>query len=305
MLDGRGGKGVVQVVRADPQIPARRLISFTAQLMGRAALALAEIENLPVAQAVEIFHAHIGAAEIVDRHIAFRRVPQVFAHEHRRHAAQKRAQIPIALGVRRQEDHTVHLAADHEFKEDALLFRTAQGIAQDNIVSPVPGLSVNIVCHLRHKRIGDIRHNQAEQLCAFHHHGAGNRVRGIIHLPAQLQNALPGLFADLRTPRQGPGNRRVGDARGPRDILDGHLLHRLHLRRKNLRCIFVCIVAEKFFRSKKPTAFRELTGFRHAECKFSGTFPKTRRSSSGNMTNTARHHGNTVLRAFDKPRGSG
>ena len=135
-------------------------------------------------QMVQVLHAHPCPTEIVHGDIALRGIPQVLPDKHSGHAAQERFQGMVALGIRRQQDHPIHLAADHELKEHAFLFKTSQGVAQDNVVSPVPGLAVNVIGQFRHEGIGDVRDNQSQELGAFHHHGAGHGVGGVIHFPA-------------------------------------------------------------------------------------------------------------------------
>ena len=229
VLDGGGHKGVVHIARLQTQLLAGRRVAVAAQLVSHAAAPLAEVQDVPMPQLVEILHAQHRAAMIVHRHKTLRRVPQVLAHENGRDPRQKPRQRAVTLRLRRKQDHAVHLAADHQLKQTPLLFQRAQRIHQDDVVPPRPRLAVDVVRQLRHERVGDVRHDQPQQLRRLHHHRPRHRVRRVIHLPAQRQDPLPRLFADLGAARQCPRYRGIGYPRRPRDVLDGDLFHGLRL----------------------------------------------------------------------------
>ncbi len=97
VFDGGQREGVVAVLRRQAQFLTGGGIALGTELMGGAAPAAAEIENLPVAQAVEIFHAHVRPAVVVHRDVALRHLPEVLSHKHCGQAGEIGAQLLVTL----------------------------------------------------------------------------------------------------------------------------------------------------------------------------------------------------------------
>ena len=232
IFNGGAGEGVVAELGGKSQVLTGGGVAFAAELVGDTALPLAEIENIPVPQPVQVLHTHIGPPEIIHGDIALLGIPEVFSHKHCGKPGEEGLQAVVALGPRGQENHTVHLAADHQLKQLPLLLNVPGGVAEDNIVASGPGLTVNVIGKLGHKGIIDARKNEPQKLGAFHDHGPGHGVGGVVHFFADIQDSSSGFLADFRAAGQSPGHGGIGDAGGFCHILDGNVFHTVTSLRK-------------------------------------------------------------------------
>ena len=238
ILDRGQRKGVVAVLGRQPEILTGGGVALGSELVGGAAPAAAKIQNVPVAKAAEVLHAHIRPPVVIHRDVALRHLPQVLAYEHRGQAGQIGAQLFVALRAGGNQDDAVHLPPDHQLKQLLFLLQVPGGVAQNDIVASGPGLTVDVVGQIRHEGVVYPRKNQAQQFGAFHYHGPGHRVGRIIHLLADLEDPLPGIYADLRAAGQGPGNGGVGNAGCFCNVFDGNILHKLASLAKIFRTFF-------------------------------------------------------------------
>ena len=200
-------------------------IALCAELVSRAASPAPKVKDLPVAQFVEVFNAHLCAAEIIHGYIALRHLAQVLADEHRRDPAEIRVQLFVALHACGRKKDPVDLPSDHQFKKLALQLRIPGRIAQNDIISPGTGLPVDVICQLRHEGVIHAGDDQPQQFGAFLDHGASDCVYRIVHLLADLKNTTACLLADLRTSGECAGNSGIGDAGSFCNVFDRNIFH--------------------------------------------------------------------------------
>ena len=241
--DGGTGKLAVDEALLEPQLLTGFHVALRPELVG-GGVAAAEVQDVPVAQLIEVFGADIGAPAVVHSHVALGLVPEVLTEEHRGDLVGVGPDVLIGLGALGDDEDAVHLPSQQQLDHRLLLLQIRAGVAQHHVIAMGPGAHLRVIGQLGHKGVVDGGHHQADEVRLLHHHGAGHVVGGIAHLVAELDDALPGVATDLGTARQGAGNRGIGDARRLGDIFQGHTFHLYRLlhaaeNRKRFRFIFL------------------------------------------------------------------
>ena len=224
IVDGGVGKFAVEKALFQPQLLAGFHIPLCPELMRRG-VAAAEIQNVPVAQLVQIFGADVGAPAVISGHIALGLIPEILRQEHRGHLIGISPNILIGLGALGHDENTVHLAAQQQLDHRFFLLQIRSGIAQHNIVPVGTGAHLRVIGQFRHELVVNGRDHQANQVRFLHDHGPGHIVGRVAHLVAELDNTLTGVASNLGTAGQGAGNRGIGDAGCLGNIFQGHAFH--------------------------------------------------------------------------------
>ena len=194
-------------------------ISVRSELMGRGTGTLTEIENVPVAQLIEVLGAQIGAPAVVNGHIALGLAPQVFAEKHRGDLIQIGLEVIVGSGALRDDEDPIHLSAQQQLEHGLFLLQVRTGITEHDIITVGTGADFRVVGKLRHELVVHRGDHKSDEVGALGHHGPGHKVGGVAHLIAQLQNPFPGLAADLGAAGKGTGYGSIGDACCFGDIL--------------------------------------------------------------------------------------
>ena len=188
-------------------------------------MAAAEVENIPVAQLIEVLGADVGPPAVVHGHVALGLVPEVFAEENRGHLVRVSPDVLVGLGALGDDEDAVHLPAEEELYHRLLLLQVRPGVAEHDVVPVSPGAHLGVIGQFRHELVVDGGDHQPDEPRALGHHGAGHVVGGVAHFITKLDNALPGVAADLVAAGEGAGNGGVGDARRLGDVLQGYTFH--------------------------------------------------------------------------------
>ena len=187
--------------------------------MGRGTGTLTEIENVPVAQLIEVLGTQIGAPAVVNGHIALGLAPQVFTEEHRGDLIQIGFEVIVGFRALRDDEDPVHLPAQQQLEHGLFLLQVRTGITEHDIITVGTGADFRVVGKLRHELVVHRGDHKSDEVGALGHHGPGHKVGGVAHLIAQLQNPFPGLAADLGAAGKGTGYGSIGDACCFGDIL--------------------------------------------------------------------------------------
>ena len=188
-------------------------------------MAAAKVEDIPVAQLIEVLRADIGPPAVVHGHVALRLVPEVLAEEDRGHLVRVGPDVLIGLGALGDDEDAVHLPAEKELHHRLLLLQIRPGVAEHDVVPMPPGAHLGVIGQLRHKLVVDGGNHQPDEPRALGHHGAGHVVGGIAHLVAELDNALPGVAANLVAAGKGAGDGGVRYAGGFGHVLQSYTFH--------------------------------------------------------------------------------
>ena len=218
-LNGRAGIFAVEKMRRKVKFMTGLHISVRSELMSRGTGTLAEIENVPVAQLIEVLGAQIGAPAVVNGHIALGLAPQVFTEEHRGDLIQIGFEVIVGFRALRDDEDPVHLPAQQQLEHGLFLLQVRTGITEHDIITVGTGADFRVVGKLRHELVVHRGDHKSDEVGALGHHGPGHKVGGVAHLIAQLQNPFPGLAADLGAAGKGTGYGSIGDACCFGDIL--------------------------------------------------------------------------------------
>ena len=88
-----------------------------------------------------------------------------------------------------------------------------------------PGAHLGVIGQFGHELVINGGDHQPDEPGALGHHGTGHIVGGVAHFVAELDDALPGVAADLVAAGEGAGNGGVGDAGRLGDVLQGYTFH--------------------------------------------------------------------------------
>lgn len=96
---------------------------------------LTEIENVLVAQLIEVLGTQIGAPAVVNGHIALGLAPQVFTEKHRGDLIQIGFEVIVGFRALRDDEDPVHLPAQQQLEHGLFLLQVRTRITEHDIIT--------------------------------------------------------------------------------------------------------------------------------------------------------------------------